>query len=114
MSKSTVFVQAATFATAFSLTACIGTNQCPAPDATHVSVPPSPVILGQDTVQSTGTQIGTYTEMQVVTGDSASQILDQFKISTPDQAQDITPTVLVQTRVDTVMMMLPPCDQTHF
>jgi len=114
MSKKTVFVQMATTAAALSLTACIGTNQCPAPDATHVSVPPSPVILGQDTVQSAGTQTGTYSEMQVVTGDSASQILDQFKISTPDQAQDVTPTVLVQTRVDTVMMMLPPCDQTHF
>ena len=118
MSKSTVFVQAATFATALSLTACIGTNQCPAPDATHVSVPPSPVILGQDTVQSAGTQTGTYSEMQVVTGDSASQLLDQFKISTPDQfsitTPDQTPTVLVQTRVDTVLMMLPPCDKTHF
>jgi hypothetical protein len=54
--------------------------------------------------------------MQVVTGDSASQILDQFKLSTPDQilTPEQTPTILVQTRVDTVLMMLPPCDKTHF
>ena len=109
MSKSTVFVQAATIAAAFSLTACInGRNQCPAPDATRVST--SPIILGQDTVQASETQTGTHTEMQVVTGDSASQILDQFNLTTPDQ----TPTILVQTRIDTVMMMLPPCDKTHF
>ena len=84
MSKKTVFVQMATIAAAFSLTACInGRNQCPAPDATRVST--SPIILGQDTVQTTETQTGKYSEMQVVTGDSASQILDQFKLSTPDQ-----------------------------
>ena len=114
MSIKTVFVQMATTAAALSLTACIGTNQCPAPDATRTS----PVILGQDTVQSAGTQTGTYSEMQVVTGDSASHILDQFKLTTPDQipnqATEITPTVLIQTRVDTVLMMLPPCDKTHF
>lgn len=121
MSKSTVFVQAATFAAAFSLTACIGTSQCPSPDATPSGkTEPAPFtkIIGQDTVQSAETQTGTHTEMQVVTGDSASQLLDQFKISTPDQfsttTPDQTPTVLVQTRVDTVLMMLPPCDKTHF
>ena len=115
MSKKTVFVQMATIAAAFSLTACInGRNQCPAPDATRVST--SPIILGQDTVQTTETQTGMYSEMQVVTGDSASQILDQFKLSTPDQilTPEQTPTILVQTRVDTVLMMLPPCDKTHF
>ena len=115
MSKKTVFVQMATIAAAFSLTACInGRNQCPAPDATRVST--SPIILGQDTVQTTETQTGKYSEMQVVTGDSASQILDQFKLSTPDQilTPEQTPTILVQTRVDTVLMMLPPCDKTHF
>ncbi len=119
MSKSTVFVQAATFATAFSLTACIGTSQCPSPDtnpsdkAQHT---PFTKVIGQDTVQSAETQTGKYSEMQVVTGDSASQILDQFKLSTPEQIMtpDQTPTILVQTRVDTVLMMLPPCDQTHF
>lgn len=121
MSKSTVLVQVATLASAFSLTACIGTSQCPSPDATPSGkTEPAPFtkIIGQDTVQSAETQTGTHTEMQVVTGDSASQLLDQFKISTPDQfsitTPDQTPTVLVQTRVDTVLMMLPPCDKTHF
>lgn len=121
MSKSTIFVQVATLASAFSLTACIGTSQCPSPDANPSSkTEPAPFtkIIGQDTVQSAETQTGTHTEMQVVTGDSASQLLDQFKISTPDQfsitTPDQTPTVLVQTRVDTVLMMLPPCDKTHF
>ena len=121
MSKSTVLVQVATLASAFSLTACIGTSQCPSPDANPSSkTEPTPFtkIIGQDTVQSAETQTGTHTEMQVVTGDSASQLLDQFKISTPDQfsitTPDQTPTVLVQTRVDTVLMMLPPCDKTHF
>ncbi len=115
MSKSTVFVQAATFAAAFSLTACIGTSQCPSPDVKPTETPFTKVI-GQDTVQSAETQTGTHTEMQVVTGDSASQILDQFKLSTPDQilTPEQTPTILVQTRVDTVLMMLPPCDKTHF
>ena len=115
MSKSTVFVQAATFAAAFSLTACIGTSQCPSPDVKPTETPFTKVI-GQDTVQSAETQTGKYSEMQVVTGDSASQILDQFKLSTPDQilTPEQTPTILVQTRVDTVMMMLPPCDNTHF
>ena len=112
MSKSTVLVQAATFAAAFSLTACIGTSQCPAPEATPISK--TPIILGQDTVHAVETQPGTHSEMQVVTGDSATQLLDQFKLTTPDQAPDVTPTVLVQTRVDTVLMMLPPCDKTHF
>ena len=121
MSKSTVLVQVATLASAFSLTACIGTSQCPSPDANPSSkTEPTPFtkIIGQGTVQSAETQTGTHTEMQVVTGDSASQLLDQFKISTPDQfnitTPDQTPTVLVQTRVDTVLMMLPPCDKTHF
>lgn len=121
MSKSTVLVQVATLASAFSLTACIGTSQCPSPDATPSGkTEPAPFtkIIGQDTVQSAETQTGTHTEMQVVTGDSASQLLDQFKISTSDQfsitTPDQTPTVLVQTRVDTVLMMLPPCDKTHF
>jgi hypothetical protein len=121
MSKSTVLVQVATLASAFSLTACIGTSQCPSPDANPSSKTehaPFTKIIGQDTVQSAETQTGTHTEMQVVTGDSASQLLDQFKISTPDQfsitTPDQTPTVLVQTRVDTVLMMLPPCDKTHF
>ena len=115
MSKSTVFVQAATFAAAFSLTACIGTSQCPSPDVKPTETPFTKVI-GQDTVQSAETQTGKYSEMQVVTGDSASQILDQFKLSTPDQilTPEQTPTILVQTRVDTVLMMLPPCDKTHF
>ena len=119
MSKSTVFVQAATFATAFSLTACIGTSQCPSPDTNptdKTQSTPFTKVVGQDTVQSAETQIGTHTEMQVVTGDSATQILDQFKLTTPEQmlTPDQTPTILVQTRVDTVLMMLPPCDQTHF
>lgn len=121
MSKSTIFVQVATLASAFSLTACIGTSQCPSPDANPSGkTEPAPFtkIIGQDTVQSAESQTGTHTEMQVVTGDSASQLLDQFKISTPDQfsitTPDQTPTVLVQTRVDTVLMMLPPCDKTHF
>ena len=114
MSKSTVFVQAATFAAAFSLTACIGTSQCPSPDVKPTETPFTKVI-GQDTVQSAETQTGKYSEMQVVTGDSASQILDQFKLSTPDQilTPEQTPTILVQTRVDTVLMMLPPCDKTY-
>ena len=119
MSKSTVFVQAATFATAFSLTACIGTSQCPSPDTTpsdKAQHTPFTKVIGQDTVQSAETQTGKYSEMQVVTGDSATQILDQFKLTTPEQIMtpDQTPTILVQTRVDTVLMMLPPCDQTHF
>ena len=119
MSKSTVFVQAATFAAAFSLTACIGTSQCPSPDTTpsdKAQHTPFTKVIGQDTVQSAETQTGKYSEMQVVTGDSASQILDQFKLSTPDQilTPEQTPTILVQTRVDTVLMMLPPCDKTHF
>lgn len=112
MSKKTVIIQMATLATTLSLTACLNRNQCPSPEATPVEK--TPIILGQDTVQASETQPGTHTEMQVVTGDSAAQILDQFKISTPDQPQDITPTVVVQTRVDTVLMMLPPCDKTHF
>lgn len=112
MSKKTVIIQMATLATTLSLTACLNRNQCPSPEATPVEK--MPIILGQDTVQASETQPGTHTEMQVVTGDSAAQILDQFKISTPDQPQDITPTVVVQTRVDTVLMMLPPCDKTHF
>ena len=120
MFESKFFVQAATFTAAISLTACIGTQQCPSPDVNPADkTQPAPItkIIGQDTVQSAETQIGTHSEMQVVTGDSASQLLDQFnltasdyKLTTPDQ----TPTILVQTRVDTVMMMLPPCDKTHF
>ena len=120
MFESKFFVQAATFTAAISLTACIGTQQCPSPDVNPADkTQPAPItkIIGQDTVQSAETQIGTHSEMQVVTGDSASQLLDQFnltasdyKLTTPDQ----TPTILVQTRVDTVMMMLPPCDNTHF
>ena len=113
MSKSTVLVQATTFAAAFSLTACIA-YQCPSPDTAPAEKTQTPIILGQDTVHAAETQIGNRTEMQVVTGDSATQILDQFKLTTPDQPQDVTPTVLVQTRVDTVLMMLPPCDKTHF
>ena len=109
MSKSTVLVQAATFAAAFSLTACIA-YQCPSPDTAPTEKTQTPIVLGQDTVHAAETQIGNRTEMQVVTGDSATQILDQFKLTTPDQ----TPTILVQTRVDTVLMMLPPCDKTHF
>ena len=113
MSKSTVLVQAATFAAAFSLTACIA-YQCPSPDTAPTEKTQTPIVLGQDTVHAAETQIGNRTEMQVVTGDSATQILDQFKLTTPDQPQNVTPTVLVQTRVDTVLMMLPPCDKTHF
>ena len=113
MSKSTVLVQAAAITAAFSLTACIA-YQCPSPDTAPAEKTQTPIVLGQDTVQAAETQIGNRTEMQVVTGDSATQILDQFKLTTPDQPQDVTPTVLVQTRVDTVLMMLPPCDKTHF
>ena len=109
MSKSTVLVQAATLVASFSLTACIA-YQCPSPDTAPAEKTQTPIVLGQDTVQAAETQIGTPTDMQVVTGDSATQILDQFKLTTPDQ----TPTILVQTRVDTVLMMLPPCDKTHF
>ena len=117
MSKSTVFVQIAALATTVSLTACIGTSQCPSPDVKPTTETPMTKIIGQDTVQAAETQTGTHTEMQVVTGDSATQILDQYKLTTPDYnitTPDQTPTVLVQTRVDTVLMMLPPCDKTHF
>jgi len=114
MSKKTVIIQMATLATTLSLTACLNRNQCPSPDANPIDITQKPVILGQDTVHAVETQPGTHTEMQVVTGDSATQILDQFKLTTPDQAPDVTPTVVVQTRVDTVLMMLPPCDKTHF
>ena len=120
MFESKFFVQAATFTAAISLTACIGTQQCPSPDVNPADkTQPAPItkIIGQDTVQSAETQIGTHSEMQVVTGDSASQLLDQFNLTTSDYklaTPDQTPTILVQTRVDTVMMMLPPCDKTHF
>ena len=113
MSKSTVLVQAATLAASFSLTACVAYH-CPSPDTAPAEKTQTPIVLGQDTVHAAETQIGNRTEMQVVTGDSATQILDQFKLTTPDQPQNVTPTVLVQTRVDTVLMMLPPCDKTHF
>ncbi|MBR6454661.1 MAG: hypothetical protein IKS97_08840, partial [Fibrobacter sp.] len=69
MSKSTVLVQVTAFTAAMSLTACIGTNQCPSPDVNPAEK--TPIILGQDTVQAAETQTGTHTEMQVVTGDSA-------------------------------------------
>ena len=113
MSKSTALVQVATFLASFSLTACIA-YQCPSPETAPAEKTQTPIILGQDTVQAAETQTGTYSEMQVVTGDSATQILDQFKLTTPDQTPNTTPTILVQTRVDTVLMMLPPCDNSHF
>ena len=112
MSKSTALVQVATFLASFSLTACI-TYQCPSPETAPAEKTQTPIILGQDTVQAEA-QVVTHTETQVVTGDSATQLLDQFKLTTPDQPTNTTPTILVQTRVDTVLMMLPPCDNTHF
>ena len=112
MSKSTVLVQAAAITAAISLTACIA-YQCPSPDTAPAEKTQTPIILGQDTVQAEA-QVVTHTETQVVTGDSATQLLDQFKLTTPDQTTNTTPTILVQTRVDTVLMMLPPCDKTHF